>query len=400
MPHSSPPGPTSSRFDAAVVGLGLIGSAGLRHLAGSGLRVLGVGSPEPPDLATHDGLFSSHDDSGRITRHLDATFEWAVLAHRAIAAYPSIEERSGIAFHSPTGSVYAVRPGSKADAVAANLARLGSPAAEVGHAGTDSRLRVDAGLRIFSDAPPAGHVDPRRMRAAQLRCAKLAGAEVVEGVVSSIDAIPGGWRISSRAGEWTAERVLVAAGPHVEELVGLPVRPEVVVRAEPVVQAVLGADEQRRLAGLPSVVTVYGRAAHDDCYMVPPTGYPDGTVRIKLGASMPVDDLLPDAASRQAWMRGDGHLIELDRQRAMLEALVPGLVADRWETKPCMITDTPTHLPYLDHIGPGLVLAAGCNGYAAKSSDAIGALVAGLVREGRWIDGELAAGRFSVRTAP
>ena len=399
MLSSSPPGPPSARFDAAVVGLGLIGSAALRHLAESGLRVVGIGSPEPADLPAHHGPFSSHYDSGRITRHLDARFEWALLAHRAIAAYPLIESRSGIAFHSPTGSVYAVVPGPKADAIEANAARLASPAVEVGRAEIDQRLGLTGGLRYFADAPPAGHVDPRRMRAAQLRCADLAGAEIVDGVVGSLTAMPGGWRIAGPAGQWTAERVLVAAGPHVEELIGLPVRPDVQVRAEPVVQAVLGPDEQRRLAGLPSVVVVRGAAAHDDCYMVPPIGYPDGTVRIKLGASMPVDDRLPDAASRQTWMRGDGHRVELDRQRSMLEALVPGLVAERWETRPCMITDTPTHLPYLDHVAPGLVLAAGCNGYAAKSSDAIGAIAAGLVRDGGWTDGDLSAERFAVRTA-
>jgi glycine/D-amino acid oxidase-like deaminating enzyme len=54
-----------------------------------------------------------------------------------------------------------------------------------------------------------------------------------------------------------------------------------------------------------------------------------------------------------------------------------------------MIPDTPTKLPYLEITEPGLVMAVGTNGYAAKSADAIGALAAGLVCNGEWTDKDL-----------
>ncbi|MGZ6982874.1 MAG: hypothetical protein ACXVH5_11965, partial [Ilumatobacteraceae bacterium] len=57
-----------------------------------------------------------------------------------------------------------------------------------------------------------------------------------------------------------------------------------------------------------------------------------------------------------------------------------------WLTKPCLIPETPTKLPYLEIVEPGCVMAVGSNGYAAKSADAIGALAAGLVVNGRWTD--------------
>ena len=69
--------------------------------------------------------------------------------------------------------------------------------------------------------------------------------------------------------------------------------------------------------------------------------------------------------------------------------VLPGLHAEGWSTKPCLIPDTPTKLPYLEIVEPGLVMAVGSNGYAAKSADAIGALAAGLVVNGRWTDTEL-----------
>src|SRR5436190_1901187 len=82
--------------DVAVVGLGLIGSGALRHLAATGAEVLGVGPAEPAAFGDHRGAFASHYDSGRITRHLDPRREWAVLAGRSIAGYAALEAASGI----------------------------------------------------------------------------------------------------------------------------------------------------------------------------------------------------------------------------------------------------------------------------------------------------------------
>ena len=94
--------------DVAVVGLGLIGSGALRALADAGQRCVGVGPAEPADWSNHPGVFASHYDSGRITRHLDRVREWGVLAARSIAGYADLEARSGIAFHRPVGVVLAV----------------------------------------------------------------------------------------------------------------------------------------------------------------------------------------------------------------------------------------------------------------------------------------------------
>lgn len=43
----------------------------------------------------------------------------------------------------------------------------------------------------------------------------------------------------------------------------------------------------------------------------------------------------------------------------------------------------------IDHVDDGVVTVAGCNGYAAKSSDALGALGVSLALEGRWTDAVL-----------
>jgi glycine/D-amino acid oxidase-like deaminating enzyme len=163
------------------------------------------------------------------------------------------------------------------------------------------------------------------------------------------------------------------------------------VVAETVVLARVSGAEQQRLVGLPS--TIVDDPAHDHLYTVPPTQYPDGHVYVKLGATHTTEQLLapPD---RRRWMTGDRHEADLGWLRGLLTGLLPGLRADAWMTKPCLIPNTPTTLPYVEIVEPGCVMAVGGNGYAAKSADAIGALAAGLVVNGRWTDSELDESAF------
>ncbi|MCX6522602.1 MAG: FAD-dependent oxidoreductase [Actinobacteria bacterium] len=391
-----------SAVDVIVVGLGPIGAGALRRVAAAGASCVGIGQAEPPSLPDHTGVFASHYDSGRVTRHVDARFEWAELARRAIADYPHLEATSGIAFHHPSSVLYSTDDPATIEAielVARGLAMHGIAIERLTAAG-DDRIALPDGVAVFAEGPPAGHVDPRRLIAAQLATAERAGAEVVRAIVTHLAHDGRGWHVSLDDGRsMTAERVVLAGGPHTDELVGA-LRPppsgvpELSVRGETVVTAVLDEDELARLEGLPAVLSPVDHPAFADVYAVPPTAYPDGTVRLKLGATRHAPFRLDDREARTAWMRGDRHTRELDDLRRLTEALVPGLRALRWETKPCLLTDTPTDLPYVDHLADGLVIAAGCNGYAAKSGDAIGAVAAELLLTGRWVDTVLEARAF------
>ena len=73
----------ATSYDTAVVGLGLVGAAALRHLSATGQHCVGVGPTEPLDWSSHRGVFASHYDSGRITRRLDKRREWAVSGRPA-----------------------------------------------------------------------------------------------------------------------------------------------------------------------------------------------------------------------------------------------------------------------------------------------------------------------------
>jgi sarcosine oxidase len=251
----------------------------------------------------------------------------------------------------------------------------------------EGRLALPAGSTVVAEPSPAGFIDPRRMLAAQLAAARSHGAGVVEAAATAIERDGAGWRVATAFGhDLRASRVVVAAGAHTDELGVLGGRFAGVVRPETVVIATLGPDEAARLQGIPSVLAHLAATSFADLYQVPPTTYPDGTVGLKLGATLRTWEPLATAEARRAWMGGTDHERWLPELRGLVEDLVPGVRAEAWTTKPCMITDTASGLPTVDHAADGLVVAAGGNGYAAKSADAIGALAATLVVEGRWTD--------------
>ena len=94
----------------AVIGRGLIGSAAAKYLAKAGTAPIVIGPDEPAQKQTHQGVFASHYDAGRITRVLDPDPIWGQLARNSIETYAEIEAQSGIQFYHPSGCL-SVGPG-------------------------------------------------------------------------------------------------------------------------------------------------------------------------------------------------------------------------------------------------------------------------------------------------
>ena len=374
-------------FDFVVVGRGMMGAAAARHLSRTGASVALVGRGEPPDWKSHDGVFSSHYDSGRITRTIDGDPDWALLANRSIARYRAIEAESGIDFYGETGCLITGRNGGD---------YLSSVEAVAGRYGLDAPLLDREALReefpwfdlpetsagVF-EAKGAGYVDPRKLVAAQVACfEKAGGVSILDEAVSVTDA---GDRASvslKAGGAVTGGRVLVATGGFSRAPGLLPKVPALVVKARTVVLAQLTREQAEAYRGMPSWIDESADPS-DHFYFLPPIVYPDGETYLKIGGD-PTDIEIDEEPAIRDWFRGEGTPDAIAHLKRLLARSIPDLAPVRVLSVPCVTTYTVHGYPYAGFVeGERIALLTGGNGAAAKSSDEIGRVGADLVLRGR-----------------
>jgi sarcosine oxidase len=391
----------SARFRIAVIGKGLIGSAAARHLALQTDGVALIGPDEPAVRADHHDVFGSHYDEGRIYRTLDRDLIWARLAARSIERYAEIEAQSGIQFHAEVGMLAASATGSEdfvegyaqtGDALGVTFDRLSS----------DDLVQRFPYLRFGSaaggafESRGAGHISPRRLVAAQAAAAERHGATVIREPVHAVTLSGGGVEITTASGQTIlAERALVATGGFANVHAVLPKPLNIVVKARTIVKVEISAALQERLRAMPSLI-VDGTAPLSDPYILPPIRYPDGRWYIKLGTGE-LGRQLVTLDELGAWFRGPGADEDRELLTQTIMALIPDLEGAAIHTDTCVVTATATGYPYVDVLDDQrLYVAIGGNGKAAKSSDEIGRLAAGLALTGAWQD-DLPADAFRVK---
>ncbi len=363
----------------AVVGRGLVGSAAARHLAEAGVSVALIGPDEPARRAAAPGPFSSHGDEGRITRIGDADAPWGVLAARSIARYPDIEARSGIRFHHGAGLVAAT---PRAEAWLAAARHSGAPLTviEPGRVRSETGIHLDAaalqGVPVLHEPGPAGHINPRRLVAAQTALTRASGGLVVNEAATALRPRPGGgYVVAGPWGELAADRVLVATGAFGGDLVGHRIE----LQRNPRTVALIELDDAPHAPPLPSLIL---RPAPDDriegFYWVPPVRYPDGRLRLKIGGNLIGAGPLTEA-ELGPWFRSGGDPVEVEALVACARALLPDRRVVSIDASPCVVTATPTGYPAIGWLDEGLAVALGGNGSAAKSSDELGRLAAAVV---------------------
>ncbi|NTJ67225.1 FAD-binding oxidoreductase [Agrobacterium rhizogenes] len=377
-------------FRFIVVGRGMMGAAAARHLANQTDGVAVIGPDEPEDRASHQGVFGSHYDEGRITRTIDPDTDWARLANRSISRYADIERDSGIQFYAPVGClVVGPKRGGETSYV-------GDVVEAAGRLGVQTDILDDAELKarfpFFSFASGsegvfephgAGHISPRRLVKAQSLLAEKAGARVIKQTALSIRDEGGFAAVTTAEGEtFSAERILLAAGGFsiAENLLQQPV--EMKVYGRTVTFFEVSETEAEALSGMPSLIS---KAADDvdSIYMLPPIRYPDGKYYMKIGGD-PDDLQFKTEAELRAWFRTAGREKAREHLVRIFHWLVPGVKRPPAFTNSCAVSYSPTGYPMIGYTSSPrvAVLTGGC-GTAAKSSDEIGRLGAEMLLAGR-----------------
>lgn len=374
-------------FDFVVVGRGMMGAAAARHLSRTGASVALVGPGEPADWKSHDGVFSSHYDSGRITRTIDDDADWALLANRSIARYRAIEAESGISFYSEVGCLISGPAGGDfVGSVEAVASRFSLDAPVLDRAGIAERFPwfflPETSAGVF-EARGAGHIDPRRFVAAEVACMERAGGvSILEEVVGVTDAGDRAMVNLRSGGKVTGGRALVAAGGF-SGAPGLLTRtPSLVVKARTVLLAQVPDDRLAHYRGMPVWIDESADPS-EHFYFLPPVPYPDGNHYIKIGGD-PTDIVVEEQAAIRDWFRGEGSPAAAAHLKRLLERSLPDLAPVRLVSAPCVTTFTAHGYPYAGFVGGERVaLLTGGNGTAAKSSDEIGRIGADLLIRGQ-----------------
>jgi sarcosine oxidase len=393
-------------YEHIVIGKGLMGSAAARHLSAVGTQVALIGPDEPTDRWTHQGVFASHYDEGRITRILDSDRIWALLAQRSIDRYREIEVRSGIAFYDEVGHL-AVGPESQtADDYSARVqavgTQLGVTYETYAHAALQGQfpyLAFEPGSVGMYQPHTSGHISPRAQVLAQATLARQQGAAIISETVHTVRQVHNHVEVLTEEGHvYRAAHVLVAAGgfTNTKNLLPRPLKLDVYART--IVLMELGTDDVERLRGMPSLIY---KSHHPDggCYILPPIQYPNGKHYLKIGGGTSQDPTLSTFDELGAWFRSRGRQSDANQLVAKLHAIVPNLNPIAVHVESCVTSYTPTPYPYAGKFDGGRlgVLTAG-TGSAAKSSDEIGRIGALMMSNQNWVY-DIEASHFQLQFA-
>lgn len=363
--------------DVIVIGAGPIGAAAAHHASRRGMQVRIIGPNEAP-RATHQ-VWSSHYDQGRLAHRSARNVELAGWAWESMERYRDIEQRSGIDFYRPCGtlslsasldtfSYTRIRP----DLEAALGFRYTDYAA-----GTVSAqfpmLATDLPYAGVFDGPPSGIINPRRMVAAHLVLAVQHGAQLERDIVTAVVPTADHVTVHTAAGQaFSAQQAIVAAGAY-SGLSGLLPSPIAhTIKSETVTLAEVSPAQAQALHDMPSMMIDCQSDIISDAYLTPPVKYPDGKWYLKLGSNSDHDVFFETPAALRQWVSAGDASATHAAHIALIQSLFRGIDWLSFQSVPCVITRTPSGVPQIQKVHERVATMVGCNGSLAKSSDAIG----------------------------
>jgi sarcosine oxidase len=366
-----------SGYDVIVLGLGGMGSAAACHLAGRGLRVLGLEQFVPPH-----NRGSSH---GRTRVIRQAYFEhssYVPLLLRAYELWRELERDSGRRLLLLPGGLMMGSPDAEVVAGSLQSAREhGLPHETL--EGREIRRRFplfklpDNAVGFFERA--AGVVFCEEAVRAHLGMAGRKGAELhfEEPVIEWKASASGGALVRTAERSYAAEQLVITPGPWAPQLLlefagSLVVERQVLFWFQPPngIELFNPAKFPVYIWQQPNGATPYGFPALDG---------PEGGVKIAFYRKLKPEICTPREVERS--IRED----EVEEMRETLRQFIPALDGPLLEAATCLYTLTPD-LNFI--IGehpkfPQVKIAAGFSGHGFKFCSVVGELLADLVSEGR-----------------
>lgn len=370
-----------TRYDAIVIGLGAMGSAAAWQLARRGARVLGLDRFAPPHA---NG--SSHGET-RITRLAIGEGEHLTpLAQRAHEIWGTLEAETGLSLMTNTGGLVISSTTRRSithvegffDNTVAAAQKYGI-AHELLDAG-QIRARF-APFRVRDDEVgyferDAGFVRPERCIAAQLGLAQKLGANVqLNEIVLSYEEDAHGVRVRTRAGDYSADRLIVTAGAWLPQLI----EPRWVGLFRIFRQVLYWFDVDDAARFSPDVfpVFIWELPQRQGIYGFPAIDGASGGLKV---ATENYDrTVLPDDVAREV----DGEEIAAMYSRYVapqFDGVGPACV----KSAVCLYTVTPDSGFMIDWL-PGserVLIASACSGHGFKHSATVGEILAEKALEG------------------
>ena len=361
-----------------------MGSATTYQLAKAGVKVLGIDRYSPPHV-----LGSSHGDT-RVTRQaIGEGTEYVPLVMRSHEIWKEIEELTGHELLEQCGALMMAAQNRNAPTESSNFFDQTVASAKqygIGHqllSTEDIRSQYPqfdlSSSEVGYFEPGAGYVRPEKCVEAQIDLAGKHGADVnldehVRSYVDDGQSVT----VETTRGTYTADKIIVTAGPWVNELV-----PELAPNFKLYRQVMYWFDLKDKsrfdlYRTMPVYLWKFGLGPNEAMYGFPMIDGPDGGAKIATG-NYTVETTLDEV------QRG----VSQDEIDAMYERYVkdrlPGLSNKCVKAASCIYTVTSGHRFVIDFhpAYKNVIIASPCSGHGFKHSAAIGEALSQMATTGK-----------------
>lgn len=374
----------SQKVDAIVLGLGAAGSAALYQLAKRGSSVIGIDQFDPPHT-----MGSSHGDS-RITRQaIGEGAHYTPLSLRSYEIFRDIEKQTGESLLVETGGLMIsseVRTGINHVKEFFENTLAAARRFDIRHEildASDIRKRFP-GFDVRDNEQAyyefeAGYLRPESCIRTQLQLAKSHGATIISNDRAiKYSANSNCVTVTTDGGEFTADQLVITAGPWIPDLVPAEMKSLFEVHRQVLYWFDVSENYQLFQSEKFPIFIWEVQGGSQAIYGFPAIGGKSGGMKIATEDYNQV--VTPETVNRQV----SENEIEM-MYECQVKPFLPKVGKECLKTVVCMYTNTADSGFVIDRLpnSPNVIICSPCSGHGFKHSAAVGECVAELVRENK-----------------